>query len=401
MHSPHRRFTTVLAVAAAAALAVTACSSGLDDDSGDAGDGSASDGASGAASVFGQCPDGEPVESIDLAAAQAVIDEYMAPAEGIVIDEPLAEPIDPDLTVAFIDNDTTVAGLMWQHIAEAADTAGVDITRVSAGNSAQSINTTFSTLVEDPPDIVIAPAIDPTLWSDQLDALRAADTTIVTGAITNAEDFGLDDTYGGYGASVENGRVLAAAALTMTCGTATEFAFYNVPELPFSNVQQESAVAALDEFCDGACTLRTIDIPVAQMTTGGPDAVLSDLQAHPETAAFITPIDEIQVGLPAKQDLAGIDVPGLGQSSTPPNIEQIEAGDQAGGFAVDLRQFVWLLLDQGLRLDQGMDYPEPDWAAINPQISTILTEDTAAESSDGYIAVPDFEDQFAALWGVE
>jgi ribose transport system substrate-binding protein len=137
------------------------------------------------------------------------------------------------------------------------------------------------------------------------------------------------------------------------------------------------------------------------MSTGGSDAVLSDLQAHPETAAFITPIDEIQVGLPAKQDLAGIDVPGLGQSSTPPNIEQIAAGEQAGGFAVDLRQFMWLLLDQGLRLDQGMDYPEPDWAAINPNLSTILTHDTATDSADGYVAVEDFADQFAALWGVE
>jgi ribose transport system substrate-binding protein len=397
MRVHHRRSIAGLTMVTAAALALVACSSGLDEDSDDGEEGS----ASGATSVFGECPEGEPVDGIDVEAAEAVIDEYMAPAESVIMDEPLAEPIDPDVTVAFMDNDTTVAGLMWEHLAEAGERAGIDIRRVSAGNSAQSINTAFSTLVEDPPDIVLAPAIDPTFWADQLDALRDADTTIVTGAITNADEFGLDDTYGGYGASLENGRVLAAAAITMTCGTATEFSFYNVPELPFSNVQQEAAVEVLDEFCDGACTLRTVDIPVSQMSTGGSDAVHSDLQAHPETAAFITPIDEIQVGLPAKQDLAGIDVPGLGQSSTPPNIEQIAAGEQAGGFAVDLRQFMWLLLDQGLRLDQGMDYPEPDWAAINPNLSTILTHDTATDSADGYVAVEDFADQFAALWGVE
>jgi ribose transport system substrate-binding protein len=392
----HRLGAGILA-AATAATALTACSTGLAAEEQPTG----TTAATASSSAFGECSAGEPNPAIDLEAAQALVAEYQQPADSIVVSEPLAEPIDTSLTVDFVDNGTTIAALMWEHVSEAAETAGVQITRVQAGNSAQGINTAFSSVVETAPDMVIAAAIDPTFWADQLDALNAAGTTVVTGAITNAEQFGLQDGYGGHGASIENGAVLAAAAITMTCGQATDFVFYNIPEFSFSNVQMESATAAFEEFCGGECTMRSVDIPVAQMSTGGADAVLSDLQAHPETAAFITPADEIQVGLPAKQDLAGIDVPGLGQSSTPPNIEQIANGTQAGGFAVDLRQFMWLLLDQGLRLEQGMEYPEPDWAAVNPQLSTILTQDNAADAAEGYIAVDDYREQFAALWGVE
>lgn len=403
MRIHHRRPAVGLTMAAAAALAITACSSGLDDASGDddGGDTSESGSASGESSVFGECPAGEPIDSIDLEAAQALVDEYMAPAESITIDEPLAEPVDTDLTVAYMDNDTPVSALMWDEFEEAANYAGVTVDRVSVGVTAESVNSAFSSVVQDPPDIVVAPTIDPTFYTDQLEQLQEGGTTVVTAAITNAEDFGLQDGYGGAGTSVENGHLLAAAAITLTCGTATEFAFYNVPEFGFSNIAQEAATDALDELCDGECTLRAIDIPIAQMSTGGADAVLSDLQAHPETAAFITPIDEIQVGLPAKQDLAGIDVPGVGMSSTPPNVEQIANGEQAGGFVVDLAAFMWLALDQGLRMEQGMDFPEPDWAAINPDLSTVLTHDTSEDGVGGFIAVDDYQEQFGALWGTE
>jgi ribose transport system substrate-binding protein len=401
MRVHHPRASIGLTAATVAALVLAACSSGLDDDSGDAGGGSASDGASGDTSVFGAGPEGEANDSIDLEAAQELVDEYMQPADSIVVDEPLAEPIDTDLTVAYMDNDTPVGALMWDEFEEAAAAAGLSADRVSVGVSAESVNTAFSSVVQNPPDIVVAPTIDPTFYTDQLEQLQEGGTTVVTGSITNAEDFGLQDGYGGYGTSVENGYLLAASAITVTCGQATDFVFYNVPEFGFSNISAEAAGEAFEEFCAGECNLRVVDIPVAQMSTGGADAVLSDLQAHPETAAFITGVDEIQVGLPAKQDLAGIDVPGIGMSSTPPNVEQIANGDQAGGFIVDFSAFMWLLLDQGLRLEQGMDYPEPDWPTINPQVSMVLTHDNADLGVGGYVAVEDYQDQFAALWGVE
>lgn len=382
-----------ITAAASASLVLAGCSTGLET----TGTGTAADGGSGG---FGVCT-GDPLDGIDLDAALSLVETYQQPADGLVMTEPLAQPIDPTTTVAFMDNGTTVAALMWEGMDEAGQVAGIQINRVDTGTDAQSINSAFNSVVENPVDIVIAPALDPTFFADQITALQDAGTVVISAATTNAEDFGLEDTFGGYGASVENGAVLAAAAIAMTCGTETEFVFYHIPEFAFSHVQLAAAEDALDTFCSGACNLRVVDIPVAQMATGGSDAVLSDLQAHPETAAFITPVDEIQVGLPAKMDLAGIDVPGLGQSSTPPNVQQIIDGTQAGGFAVDLDMFMWLLLDQGLRKHQGMDYTQPDWAEVNPKLSTILTQENAAEALDGFHSVPTYQEDFAALWGVQ
>ncbi|MGO2110307.1 MAG: sugar ABC transporter substrate-binding protein [Pseudoclavibacter sp.] len=399
---PRRRFVVGIAAAAAASLALAGCSTGIEDQApaGTGDDAAAAEGSDAALdAAFGECAD-PAIDGIDLDAALELIGTYQQPADGLFITDPLAEPIDTETTFAFVDAGTVVSAMMWESFDEAAQRAGISAERVTAGTDAQSINTAFNSIVERPSDVVVAPAIDPTFYSDQISALQEAGTVVISAATTNAEDFGLRDNYGGHGASLENGAVLAAAAITMTCGQETEFVFYNIPEFAFSQVQLESAEAAFDTFCGDACNLRVVDIPASQMATGGPDAVLSDLQAHPETAAFISPADELQVGLPAKMELAGIKVPGLGQSSTPPNIEQIMNGTQAGGFAVDLDIFMWLLLDQGLRLEQGMDYPELDWAEINPQLSTILTQDNAEQALDGYISVPTYKDDFAALWEV-
>ncbi|WP_188726314.1 substrate-binding domain-containing protein [Pseudoclavibacter endophyticus] len=394
---PRRRLVAGIAAAAAASLALTGCSTGLDEADAGTTEGAGDDSA--LESGFGVCND-EPVDGIDLEGALELINRYQQPADGLLISDPLTGPVDPTTTFAFVDNGTTVSAIMWEAFSDAAETAGVSAERVNAGTDAQGINSAFNSIVERPSDVVVAPAIDPIFFADQIATLEAAGTIVISAATTNAEEFGLRDNFGGYGASIENGAVLAAAAIAMTCGQDTEFVFYNIPEFAFSQVQLSAAEEALEGFCGGACNLRVVDIPVGQMATGGPDAVLSDLQAHPETAAFITPVDELQVGLPAKMDLAGISVPGLGQSSTPPNVEQIMNGTQAGGFAVDLTMFMWLLLDQGLRLDQDMTYPELDWAEINPNLSTILTRDNAEEALDGYISVPTYRDDFSALWGV-
>src|SRR5699024_5825374 len=122
-------------------------------------------------------PSGEQVESIDLEAAQALVDEYMQPSDSIIIDEPLVEPVDPELTVAYMDNDTPVSALMWDEFEEAATHAGLAAERVSVGVTAESVNTAFSSVAQDPPDIVVAPTIDPTFYTDQLEQLQEAGTT--------------------------------------------------------------------------------------------------------------------------------------------------------------------------------------------------------------------------------
>ena len=217
---------------------------------------------------------------------------------------------------------------------------------------------------------------------------------MVDAGSSNADQFGLLDSQFGKGASEVNGQVLAASAIAFTCGTGSDFVFYIIPELSFSAVQLDAAKAYLAENCPDV-----VDIPVATMDTTAGDANISDLQANPDTDFFITPADQMQIGLKAKMDLAGIDVPGLGQSSLPPNIEQIASGLQIAGFAVDYNEYTWLMLDEGLRRSQGVEVVYDDWVPWVKAISRIITKESAAEYPNGFVAYPDMQSDFEVLWG--
>lgn len=339
-----------------------------------------------------------PLEGVDFDAAQAFLKPFEQKATGLLVTQPLPKPIDPDTTVAYLDNGSAVSGLIWGFMEAAGQAAGVTMQRVSTGTSAQSINTALSTVVETAPDILVAAATDATFFQDQLKALEAAGTTIVYPGSTNAEEFGLLDSLSGHGASIENGKVLAASAVNFTCGTAKEFVFYDVPEFTFSQVQLEAIKEYLPTLCPD-CKLRVVSIPVATMDTTAGDAIVSDLQAHPETEYFMTVADQMQIGLKAKQDLAGIDVPGIGHSSLPPNVEQIASGLQSAGYAADYNMYTWLLLDEGLRRHMGEVVAYDDWANVTQHMSRVLTAQNAGEYPHGFVAYPNMVEDFKKLWG--
>jgi hypothetical protein len=89
----------------------------------------------------------------------------------------------------------------------------------------------------------------------------------------------------------------------------------------------------------------------------------------------------------------------MGQSSLPPNVEQIASGLQAAGYAVDYFEYTWFMLDEGLRRDQGMEVEYDDWKIWVKAISRVLTQETAAEYPEGFVAYPDMAADFAELWG--
>ena len=254
-------------------------------------------------------------------------------------------------------------------------------------------------VVEINPDIVISVALDATYFQDQLVQLEQNGVAVVYASAPNAEEFGQDDTLGGYAASWQNGLVLGAAAINFTCGTGNDFVFYNTPELTFSQIQLEAATEYLAENC-ADCTLRAVDISIVDPSPA--DKIVSDLQTHPETDYFISAVDQFQIGLADKASLAGItNAYGMGQSSLPPNIEQIDAGLQSAGFAVDLNMFMWLLPDEGLRKPQGAWTNYEDWTTVTQAVSRILTPANASEflGEGGFVAFPEMEADFKTLWG--
>jgi len=341
----------------------------------------------------------EPNEGVNYADSAALIESYQQAATGLLQTEVLPEPVTADTEVALLNNGTAVAGLMQGFLQSAVEAAGATFINIDTGTDAQSINSALNSAVELNPDIVISVALDATYFQDQLTQMEENGVAFVYASAPNAEEFGQDDTLGGYAASWQNGLVLGAAAINFTCGTGDDFVFYNTPELTFSQIQLEAATEYLAENCP-ECTLRSVDISIVDPSPA--DKIVSDLQTHPETDYFISAVDQFQIGLADKASLAGItNAYGMGQSSLPPNIEQIDAGLQSAGFAVDLNMFMWLLLDEGLRKSQGVWENYSDWTTVTQAVSRILTPANASEflGDGGFVAYPEMVADFKTLWG--
>lgn len=383
-------------VLALLALAVTGCAQGSDESP-------TSDGAAPLTYLDtsdGTCAAG-PHDGVDFDSAEAYIQKYQVKADRIFQTEPLPEPLPSDLLMIYANNDTPVADAYWKPWAEeAAQTAGVQFQNVSVGVTAESQQAGFNTIVSLDPDIVIMGAIDPTFVQDQVEQLVAEGAVVVPAAQPNIDQFDLEESLGGDGASYVNGKVLGAGAVYFTCGTADEFVFYNIPELTFSQVVLEGAEDYLEELNPNA-NLRVVDISI-----GDPDPaskIVSDLQAHPETTFFITPADQYQIGLSEAASLAGLEnAYGLGQSSLPANYEQIQDGTQVAGDGTDYQAFMYLIVDQSFRQYQDVFTPwtDEDWEELYPLIQSVITVQNVEDYPEGnFVAYENTQADFAKLWG--
>ena len=371
----------VVAASAAASLVLTACGGdSSDDDSGGGGSGGA---------------------GVDVAAAQEAIEPLTQPPTEFPVTEPLAELPPPGTTAAFLDIGTPTPAKVYEQLRQAGEVLGIEVQRVQTGRSPQEINAAMNSLVESRPDIVIDLAIDPALFSPQLEALQEQGAVFIPESIVNAEEFGFDDSQVSVGAAgaTDSGRVLASAVLAETNGEATELAYYRVPELPFTPLILEGVEERLAEQCPD-CELRVVDISITEVGSTASRTVVSDLQANPETDAFIVSVDELQIGLPAAMDVAGLDVPGMGIAPTEVNLQQVADGQQLGALASDPRMLAWMAMDQALRTLAGQEYDYSEfYTKMHPALFQVITEDNVPSDIEaGYIAFDDYKEQFTKLW---
>ncbi|WP_110590172.1 sugar ABC transporter substrate-binding protein [Microbacterium suaedae] len=342
--------------------------------------------------------DGSESSVADVAAAEDFLELWLDnPDKQLLIDEPLDASVEEGLEIVYLDVGTPVSAVMWENLQAPAELLGLDLRRVETGRDAQSVNAAMNTVVEMEPDGVINITLDPVFFESQIEQLDELGAPIASGSIVNSTEFGLPEAFNGAEWMKINGGVLAANAIVRS-GGAEEYVFYNVPEFPFSALELEGAQAKMDELCP-SCTLRVVDIPIAELGSTASDRVVSDLQANPATEYFMAAVDEVQIGLPQKLSLAGLDVDGVAMWPAPPNYEQIANGEQDATLAVDLNLMMWTVLDQLLREIGGQDYEWPDVETRAWTMTSIVDgESVPDDATAGYIGIDDYQERFAANW---
>lgn len=372
------RTLTGVAAAATAALLLAGCSSA---------DEAGSEASPSAATVA------------DLEGANAYLADYLGGGEKeLLITDPLEDGVPTGARLVYLDAGAPIYATMFEMLEEAADAAGVVIERVNVGADAQSINAAMNSVVESKPDAVINVGNDPTFFQSQIEELRAAGIPVVNSSVMNGEEFGFDQVFSDADFTVESGRALASVAISRTNGEATDFVFYKIPELSFYTYMLQGVEEQFAELCPD-CTLRVVDIPLAEVGTTAPDRIVNDLQANPQTEYFMLD-DGLQVGLPQRLSVAGIETVGVGLAPTDANLQQLLDGTQDASFATDLYLTMWTLVDQALREINGQSYEFPEPKTVASTLQAVLTSDDFTEADlAGYVAIPDYQDQFRELWG--
>jgi ribose transport system substrate-binding protein len=332
----------------------------------------------------------------DVAAAKAAIQPILDQPSPFPVTEPLNK-VPKGAQIAFVDCGTPICSLFWELIQPAGQTMGVDISRVRAGQSADTVGTAFDTIVSQKPDGVIVAGVDVQLWQSQLTELQDADIPIVTTGIVGAADQGIEAPQAAEPESERDGARLADYVVANYGGDAN-VALYQVPELTFTGVVADSFTAELEDLCPG-CSVRTVDIPAATLGNTAPSQVVSDLQANPDTTVAAFAIDEVAIGLPQALQAAGIDVPLVGNGPAPPNLQQVKDGEEKAVLAVDLPVLIWTTLDQVAREITGQELSGLEAEGLT-DVQLLTQEDITFDPSMGWTGYPDFAERFAKLWGV-
>lgn len=374
-----------LIVAAAIAVALGAVGCGSDNDS-DSGSGSATQATADSGA--------------SLARAEKAIAPFVGQPSAFPLETPLKRRPTGD-TVAFMDCGTPVCGLFRQLAGGAAKVMGVKLEVIKLGQSADSINSAFSSVVESKPAAVINAGGDPITWQKSLATLKAEKVPVASTGIVNGEEFGLttDPNSVMFGKPITEltGKLLADWVY-VKYGDKANAAFYFAPELPFMPLMRDAFQAEMKELCP-KCSVRAVKIPITTFGNTAPQKIVSDLQAHPDTKAAVAANSEIFIGLPAALKTAGITVDTVGTGGGPVNLEYVKNGQQTVDLALDLPVLSWTLVDAAVRPVVGEKVP-PEEAKGMPPMQFLTKNDIKFDPSKGWTGYPDFAQRFAKLWGV-
>jgi ribose transport system substrate-binding protein len=373
-----KRAGFILLMSIGLALAVAACGGG----------------SSSSSSTTATEASSETGETGGSAAAEAakVVAPYVGHPSPFPVTEPLTK-VPKGAHMIYADAGTPINALQWELLQGAAKVMGVNVERITAGTSANTIGPAMDSVVAKDPEAVFVNAVPPQFFSKQLKELQSAGVTITGAGISNGPEYGIEPVQG----EEPYGKLLASYVIA-EMNPKANVALYTVPEIPVILAITEEFETEFKAMCP-ECGLHTVEIHASELGNTAPNTIVSDLQAHPETNVAVFGADEIESGLPAAREAAGIEVETLGFAPTPTNLQYLKEGKETAGLADDIAIAVWSELDQAARELTGQKLTGPEAKAADV-LQFLTKEDITFDTSKGWSGYPEFAEMFAKLWGV-
>ncbi len=289
---------------------------------------------------------------------------------------------------------------MWDLIQPIVGITGIELTREPIGATPEAQDAAMAAIFEKGYDGIINVTAEPQFFPNQIKKFVDAGIPVASASVMHTEEYGLPIGFNGPEFMKEVGNAMAAAAIVRTNGEATEFVVYPVNEFEFTGFQRDGFLEGMSALCPD-CTVREVGIPIDEVISVDSSRIVSDLEANPQTQYWVATADEMTVGMSQRLDLAGVDTPGFGTWSIPPNLTQVKDGLADATFSEDFGLFMWTVVDQLFREITGTPYEWPEPAVSTAAMMKLLTADNVAEFEPlgGYLAIPDFQEQYAKNWG--
>jgi ribose transport system substrate-binding protein len=344
----------------------------------------------------------EPAEEEAAGGGMAEAKEIVAPFIGQPSEFPVTEKlksVPKGEEIDYVDCGTPICALFWEILEPAAQTMGVKLERVKAGSAANTVTAAFDTVIQKEPAAVIVGSVSMELWSKQLKELQDKEIPVVTTGISDAEEFGVESPQASNANSERSGELMAAYVIAEMAGEESNVVFYETPELSFTTIIAESFQSEFERLCP-ECSVRIAQVGVAELGNTAPNTVVSDLQANPDTNVAVFGTAEIEAGLPAALQAAGIEVETLGSSPGPAELQYLKEGKSTAVLGFDLPVLTWTLLDQAAREIAGQELTGPEAEGLGV-LQFLTKEDVQYDVSKGWSGYPEFAEKFAELWGVK
>jgi ribose transport system substrate-binding protein len=372
----------VCLLALIAAVGLTACGGGDSSSGSTTADGSKSEGSSGESG---------------RATAKAAIEPYVGQPSPFPVTEKLKELPPAGSTFAYMSPGVTYSELIGELAKQGAGKLGAEFETIKAGLAANTVSSAFDSVVAKDPAAVIVSALEPELYSKQLKELLAAETPVVVAGPAKAEEYGVKSPVFGTKMKELYGK-LQADYVVAEWGPEANVVFYEVPEYGFTPANTAGFKKEFESTCPN-CSLRFTPIAASTFGNTAPSAVVSDLQANPETNVAVFESGEIESGLSTALDSAGITIKSLTGSPGPANYQAVKEGKETAALAVDTPVLAWTLVDMAARELAGQELTGDEAEGVG-DIQFLTKKDITFDTEKGWTGYPDYAEKFEKLWGV-
>jgi len=342
---------------------------------------------------------GDPGDDPALDEARARVEAASVEPTGVGVDEPLSRVPDPDKNVYFLQCGVGVCAAIGDEHERAADLLGWNFFRIDMGTQPEEIVSAWDqVLTANPPaDAVITSGVPSVVYEAQLAELRDRGIPVADYAATNeVGDNGIIFDALPVADNEARGRLMADfVAVESSCDA--RVLFLNVPDFLVLVAEQVAFEAHLAELCPDA-TVEVSNFAATDIGGSIPGAVVSYLQANPDTNWVVPSFDDMHLGVAEAIVEVGLgdQVKMISQNGAVHAVDNIlndrvqvasipQGPGQVGFKVIDAlaRHF------NGDSLDASNANLLPIW---------LQTKDTITDPTTPWSGAPGYPDIFAELW---